>query len=222
MAHPAYLREKAQKMRREGQFTVDELAERLGLSRSTIYYWVRDIPIARKPNTGFPGRAQRLGTRAMQAKYLRLREIAYRKGQHNFHGLSQDPTFRDFVCLYIGEGYKRDRNSVALGNSDPGVIDLAYKWIRAFSRNPVTLALQYHADQNPAMLVEFWSDRLKIEPRLIRFQRKSNSGQLTGRVWRSKFGVVSVNAADTHLRSMLQAWMDQMQRQWLDSVIVGA
>jgi predicted transcriptional regulator len=33
-------------MRIERQLTIDELAERLALSRSTIYYWVRDLPDA--------------------------------------------------------------------------------------------------------------------------------------------------------------------------------
>jgi excisionase family DNA binding protein len=32
-------------MRIERKLTIDELAERLGLSRSTVYYWVRDLPI---------------------------------------------------------------------------------------------------------------------------------------------------------------------------------
>ncbi len=39
-------------MRIERQFTIDELAERLALSRSTIYYWVRDLPI---PGSGSGG-----------------------------------------------------------------------------------------------------------------------------------------------------------------------
>jgi DNA-binding XRE family transcriptional regulator len=36
MAHPAYLREKARSMRIERRLTIDELAERLALSRTTI------------------------------------------------------------------------------------------------------------------------------------------------------------------------------------------
>jgi hypothetical protein len=52
IAHAAYLREKARSMRIERQFTIDELAERLALSRSTVYYWVRDLPI---PGSGSGG-----------------------------------------------------------------------------------------------------------------------------------------------------------------------
>jgi predicted DNA-binding transcriptional regulator AlpA len=39
MAHPAYLREKARSLRVGRALTIDELAARLALSRSTIYYW---------------------------------------------------------------------------------------------------------------------------------------------------------------------------------------
>jgi DNA-binding XRE family transcriptional regulator len=38
MAHPRYLREKARSLRIKHRFTIDELAERLALPRSTIYY----------------------------------------------------------------------------------------------------------------------------------------------------------------------------------------
>ena len=38
MAYPSYLKEKARTLRRERDMTIDDLAERLALSRSTIYY----------------------------------------------------------------------------------------------------------------------------------------------------------------------------------------
>lgn len=106
MAHARYLREKARSMRIERKLTIDELAERLALSRSTIYYWVRDLPIPGSGSgTGWPAAAQRKGTIAMQRKFRLLREEAYREGIATYRELAVDPTFRDFVCLYIAEGY---------------------------------------------------------------------------------------------------------------------
>src|SRR6266511_3894702 len=122
MAYPPYLREKARQVRREKGLTIDELAARLALSRSTIYYWVRDLPIER---SGRQNRGQRLGNVAMQAKYRRLREGAYEEGRATFVALAREPLFRDFIALYIAEGSKRDRNLVALCNSDPSVVALA-------------------------------------------------------------------------------------------------
>ena len=42
----------------------------------------------------------------MLEKYRRLRDEAYR-GEGRIPELASDPTFRDLLCMYIGEGYKR-------------------------------------------------------------------------------------------------------------------
>jgi excisionase family DNA binding protein len=215
MAHAGYLREKARSMRIERQFTIDELAERLALSRSTIYYWVRDLPIPGSGSGGeWPEAARRKGTVAMQRKYRLLREAAYEQGMREYEGLAADPTFRDFVCLYIAEGYKRDRNIVSIGNSDPAVVRLSTRWMRCLSEKPPAFWIQYHVDQDLRELREFWAAELVIEPDSIHMQRKSNSNQLTGRTWRSRHGVLTVRICETRFRSALQAWMDRLRSEW--------
>jgi hypothetical protein len=128
-----------------------------------------------------------------------------------------EPSFRDFVCMYIGEGSKRCRNTVALCNSDSNVIILADFWIRRFACNPIRYSLQYHADQDLAHLKGVWGRLLRIDPQAIRTERKSNSNQLAGRSWRFRHGVLTVTASDTHFRARLQAWMDRVFEEWLDS-----
>jgi hypothetical protein len=150
----------------------------------------------------------------MQAACKRRRDEAYADGKRAFEGLAMDPTFQDFVCLYIAEGYKRDRNRVAVGNSDPAVVCLSDQWIRRFSRNRVKYALQYHADQDLPRLRAFWGRALGAEPEAIALQRKSNSNQLSGRTWRCQYGVLTVTADDTLFRSRLQAWMDCLRAWW--------
>lgn len=216
MAHAAYLREKARSMRVERHFTIDELAERLALSRSTIYYWVRDLPIPGSgPGGAWPESARRKGNRAMQRKYRLLREQAYREGLASFDELAADPTFRDFVCLYIAEGYKRRRNDVCVCNSDPAVMRLATQWIGRLTAKPPVFSIQYHADQDLDELRRFWGNTPGIDPCSIRLQRKSNSGQLASRQWRSRHGVLSALVYDTLLRSRLEAWMCRIRETWL-------
>ena len=216
MAHAKYLREKARSMRIERQFTIDELAERLALSRSTIYYWVRDLPIPGSGSGGgWPEAARRKGNRAMQRKYRVLREEAYKQGLEEYEALAADPTFRDFVCLYIAEGYKRRRHDVSICNSDPAVMRVATGWIRRLTEKRLDFSIQYHADQDLAELREFWSGTLGIDPEAIRLQRKSNSGELNRRTWRSRYGVIAVCVHDTLLRARLQAWMDLLRSEWL-------
>jgi excisionase family DNA binding protein len=216
MAHQTYLREKARKLRDEKKLTIDQIAERLALSRSTIYYWVRDMPIPGSGSGGgWPEAARRKGNKAMQAKFRALREAAYDEGLKSFDVLAaREPDFRDFVSLYIAEGYKRDRNCVSLGNSDPAVVRMCHRWIIRLADNPVDYAIQYHADQNPAELIRFWRSELRIDGAPVRLQRKSNSGQLARRNWRCPYGVLTVRSGDTLLRARLEAWMDRIKASW--------
>jgi hypothetical protein len=208
--YPAYISEKARELRLERRLSIDEIAERLAIPRTTIFYWVRDLPLGRaRANTAHAG------TRGMQAKYRRLREDAYEAGRSSFSRLAADPTFRDFVCMYIGEGSKRCRNVVALCNSDPAVIRLADTWIKQLATNPVRYALQYHADHDVEALKRFWADQVGADPHAIALQRKSNSGGLVGRAWRSVHGVLTVRAGDTLLRAKLEAWMDCARESWV-------
>lgn len=212
MAHHPSLRLKAIELRTHERLTIDVIAARLAIPRTTIYGWVRDIPIERI-HRGTPG--QRKGNAKMQAAFARKRQAAYREGLAEFEDLDAVPTFRDFVCMYIGEGYKRCRNTVSIANSDPAVVVLGARWIRRFARNPVWFQVQYHADQDVRELQRFWSESLGVVPDDIRLQRKSNSNGLSGRKWRSPYGVLTVGSNDTLLRARLQAWIDLVQESWV-------
>jgi hypothetical protein len=215
MAHPAYLREKARALRVERDLTIDEIAERLKLSRNTIFYWVRDLPLRRARGGAWPESARRRGNATVRNRYRLLRQQAYEGGLLSFDRLAVDPVFRDFVCLYLAEGYKRNRNVVSVCNSDPAVVRLVDRWICRFTRNRVGYSIQYHVDQDLESLSRFWADQLGIDPARIRLQRKSNSGKLAGRTWRSEHGVLEVSVGDTLFRAQLQAWMDRLRDAWV-------
>jgi transcriptional regulator with XRE-family HTH domain len=216
VTHPAYIREKARQMRLEKDLTIDEIAERLGISRQTIFCWVKDVPLKKPRRVDYAARAE-----ANRARFKAMRDEAYEQGFAQYDDLINEPTFRDFVCMYIGEGYKRNRNEVHLCNSDSNVLVLADYWIRRFATNPISYCLQYHADQDPDELRRFWSLLLKIDATAIRLQRKSNSNQLEGRTWRSRWGVLSIRCGDTYFRAKLQAWMDRLFEEWLHLPVVG-
>lgn len=118
------------------------------------------------------------------------------------------------MVLYIAKGYKRSRNAVRLGNSDERVVALAAGWIARLSSKRLGYELQYHADQDLDELRAFWGEVLGIDGADIRLQRKSNSGHLTGRRWRSQHGVLTVGVNDTLLRARLQAWIDYVREGW--------
>jgi hypothetical protein len=222
MAYPSYVKEKARQLRSEKKLTIDELAERLALPRTTIYHWVRDLPIPRRPATGWPDAARRKGNRAMQEKYRALREAAYDEALHFYSHLIEIASFRDFLVLFITEGHRRSRHSVSIANSDPAVVGLAVRWMRILSANRLKYSIQHHADQRLDDLRSFWAECLAIDGAEIRLLRKSNSGKLGGRVWRSPHGVLTVTTDDTYFREAMRAWTDCLRDSWLDSSRVGA
>ena len=213
VSHPAYLREKARSLRVEKGLTIDELAERLALPRTTIFYWVRDLPITHR--TARQSAAQQRRASDNSARYRERGEAAYAEGVASFPELSSDRAFRDLICLYIAEGSKRNPNRLAIGNSDPAVMVVAVEWLRRLTDRPLIFTIQQHADQDLDELRRFWGPVLDIDGGEIRFQRKSNSGQLAGRNWRSAHGVITVTVNDTLLRARLQAWIDLMRESWL-------
>lgn len=213
MAYPPYLRERARELRAEKKLSIDEIAVRLALPKTTVYYWIKDLPL---------GRARcenpHKGTQRMQAKYLRLREDAYARGLAEYDELMQVSTFRDFVVLYIAEGYKRDRNRVQIANSDDRVVAMAASWLTRLTPKRIEYSVQYHADQDLYELRAFWGTVLGIDGATITLFPKSNSGQLNGRHWRCVHGVLSMRVSDTLLRARLQAWIDRVRQDWaLDS-----
>ncbi len=198
-------------MRLDNKLTVDQIAERLDISRTTAYQWIGDLEIPRtKPRPEARRRAAEANRDRAQLKW----DVAYKAGTIQFPELVSQPTFRDFICMYIGEGYKKDRNVVSICNSDPAVLTLAERWMSQLTKQPITFALQYHADQDVPALLQFWSEKLPVEPGAIRLQRRSNSNNLTGRTWRSRYGDLTIRAGDTYLRARIQAWMDMVRADW--------
>jgi len=116
--------------------------------------------------------------------------------------------------MYIAEGSKRQRHSVEICNSDDAVLRLATARMRRLSDKPPLFSIQHHADQDIQELRKFWSRALGTPPESIRFKRKSNSGQLDGRQWRSRYGVLSVRTHDTYFRTRLQAWIECLRSEW--------
>jgi hypothetical protein len=211
-----HLRVAARKWRLDDNLSLPEICDRLSLSKGTVHHWLKGIPLQRRSRSGDNLRQEGyLGRNVLRLRGLR--EEAHRKGVIEYQSLLEsDPTFRDFIMLFLTEGSRCERNSVAIANSNPRLIQLAYHWLRRLA-NPARafdFRVQIHTDQNITELVQFWSIQLQVNPDLIRLQRKSNSGRLSGRVWRSKYGVLTVRVSDTYLRCRLEAWMTLLQDSW--------
>jgi AcrR family transcriptional regulator len=92
---------RARELRVTKKLSLNEIAERLALPKTTVYYWIADLPLER-PKRWTVG--QERAARANKEKHLQLGKAAYERGLGEYEELVRLPTFRDFVTLYIAEG----------------------------------------------------------------------------------------------------------------------
>jgi len=207
-----HLREKARVLR-QGGATLPEICERLALNKSTVYGWIKDIPI---PPTAKQSEQRRKAAQAIRQKHEAQRQKWYNEGQAEAVELLRNSQIRDFVVLYAAEGYKRNRNHVSICNSNPGIVQIAHICIRQLTNNiHIRYQLQCHVDNDVAELKRYWAKLLGIGEQQITVSRKSNAGSLRGRQWRSQYGVLTIDVGDTQLRCKIQAWLDYLQQEWL-------
>ena len=120
-------REEARRLRAEGG-TLAEIAATLGVAKSSVSLWVRDVDV--------PGPARRTGPRrrgpnALQRRKAAEIEDARRWGRDMIGRLSDRDLLIAGAALYAGEGSKRD-GRVVFANSDPRMVALFMAWLRRF------------------------------------------------------------------------------------------
>ena len=208
----SHIRAKAIEMRGRG-LSLGEICEKLSVKKTTAYYWIKGTKI---PITDKQRKCAVAAGIVTKEKHRKLRQESYEKGAIEFVDLSKAPLFRDFVLIFLTEGYRKTRNYVFVTNSNPEIVKLALFWIRKL-KNPERKCyyrIQIHKDNDEDEIKGFWAKELNVKPEEIEVSRKSNSGDMTKRNWRSVHGVMSVGTCDTYFRSKLESWMDLLQLEW--------
>ena len=118
--------EAARALRAEGH-TLADIAAKLGVSKSSVSLWVRDVPFTPSPRRHGPHRRPHP---AHKAKLRQIEELNI-QGRARIGALSEEAFFVAGVALYAGEGGKTD-GSVRFPNSDPEMVRFFCAWLRRF------------------------------------------------------------------------------------------
>jgi transcriptional regulator with XRE-family HTH domain len=144
---------------RAGGMTVPDIAAELGVSKSSVSLWVRDVPV--------PPMARRQ-TRSQTPHPHKLRRLAEieemdRRGLERLGALDEQAFLAAGAALYAGEGAKGE--GVVFANTDPALLDLHMRWIRHFfeiDEQRLRGSLYLHRGLDVAAATDFWSHRLGI------------------------------------------------------------
>ncbi len=157
--------ETARRLRGEGR-TYDEIRAELGVSKSSISLWVRDVPV--------PAAAQARRERMRRASETRWEPVRRRRDEERratkaaaaaeIGPLSDRDLFLVGVALYWAEGSKDKpydrRESVAFINSDPGVVAVYLRWLRllGIGAERWRLRVSIHETADVPAAERFWAE----------------------------------------------------------------
>ena len=163
------LRAKAREMRIEGR-TYDEIEEALGVARSSVSLWVRDLP--RPPRRKPSGDRQAYMERVCWGPRRELRDQERRDAKSlaadEIGQLTERELFIIGVALYWSEGAKDKeyslRECVTLVNSDPGLINVYLAWLDllAVDRAQLRFRVQIHESADVEAAEGFWAQLVGV------------------------------------------------------------
>jgi transcriptional regulator with XRE-family HTH domain len=145
---------RARELRAES-WTLAEIAAELGVSKSSVSLWVRDVPFVPRPrNRGAPTQRPHPLAVAKAAEVAALTEA----GLERIGTLSDRDLLIAGVALYAGEGSKTD-GAVQFANSDPRMIELFLRFLRShfvIDEARLRVRLYLHQGLDLARAQAFW------------------------------------------------------------------
>jgi hypothetical protein len=155
-------REQARRLRATG-LPLAEIAARLGVSRSSVSLWVRDVAFAPRPRVD---RGRRRAPNALQRRKQAEIDRLLAEGRRRVGRLSEREFLVAGVALYAGEGAKRD-GQILFANSDPRMVAFFCTWLRRFfqiDESRLRVRLYLHEGLDLAASTAYWSRVTGIPP----------------------------------------------------------
>ena len=198
-------KEKALQLRKKGM-SYSQIKEKLGVSKSTLSYWLRDYPLPkeriRELRDWSEQRIERCRETKRKKKETRLSSF-YREQKEEIFPLGKRDLFIAGLFLYWGEGTKTGSSTVSLSNTDPSTLLFFMQWLTKCFNVPVDkfkVKLHLYKDMSIKKETLYWSRLLNIP--IARFRKPYiKNSKTTDMTYRRKFihGTCNVIVEDARL-----------------------
>ncbi len=158
---------KAIKMRESGM-SYSQIKSELGVSKSTLSLWLRDLPLSdarlRELRDFNQVRIEKTRLKKQQKQSMRLDSVA-NKASVDIGTISNRELLIAGFFLYWAEGSKSMNASIALTNTNPQMILFFIEWMRIMgvSKGLLRVSLQLYSDMDPEKQLSYWSKKLRID-----------------------------------------------------------
>jgi len=160
-------------LRKHG-ISIKQIADTLGVSKSTVSVWCRDIRLSDKALCRLSNAGKERSTAALLAYSESKRELRQKKtsenqkcGKNSLGTLTKRDRYCIGLGLYWGEGYKQGNREFGFTNSDPAMMSFYITWLQqvfSVSKQDLILRVSINAQHtNRVTEVEtYWSNKLDI------------------------------------------------------------
>lgn len=164
------LRKKAIELRLQG-YTYGQIKRELGLPKSTLSDWLRNLSLtikqiellSKNKTISKDLRIERFRSTMRDKRISKLGKIITEQ-EKSLLPLSKKELFIAGLFLYLGEGNKQ-RNIVAISNTNPIVIQFAKYWMTKILKvpaNKLKVRLHLYSDMDINEKIDYWSNLLSI------------------------------------------------------------
>ncbi len=213
---------KAQELRKKG-WGINEIAQRLKISKSTISVWCRNIALTsaqikrlteKQTSKSYKGRLK--GLEKIRQRRLQEIELLRKQGIREVGKLSKKEFFVAGIAIYWSEGYTAPVNyEVGLTNSDPKMILFMLEWFKKCCKvSDDMFSLRVGINQihkNRVKKVEkYWSQLTNIP--LSQFNKISLKKAKIRKIYKNHnehFGTLRIKVRKgTKLRRKIDGWIE--------------
>jgi len=220
---PSRIKAEAVSLRKRG-YSYNIIAEKLGVSKSSLSGWLKEIPYS--PNNRVLQRIKAGPIKSAQRRHnqkvadiLEIKSFAKKE----LGNLSKRDIWLVGIGLYIGEGSKLFE-STRIINSDPQVIRLAVRWFKeicGLREENITIAIHIYPDNDIEKCIRYWSKTTGLSKGQFRKtqidKRKGKSGKKHRKL---PFGTAHLSIvakqnkeAGVMLNRRIMGWIDSVYEQ---------
>jgi hypothetical protein len=172
--------------------SMNTIANKLGCSANQVVYWMDKHSIKRRTIS--------------DAIYLHSNPNGDPFKITKVKSVEEAELFGIGIGLYWGEGNKRNKHSVRLGNTDPGIIKIFMRFLIELcgvDKNKLKFGLQIFSDTNPEVAKNFWVQELTVNHEQFTKVIVTKSRGAGTYLRKSEHGVITVQFHNYKLRDII-------------------
>ncbi len=210
--------QRARMLRQQG-WSIKAIAEHLGVSRSSVSRWVRDITLTEEQQELLRNKRPKLHReKARQTRLAReemRREKEREKARELYEQFKKEPLFMAGLVGYWAEGSKTCGH-LRVANTDPCFLKVMMRWLMqygAIRKEDFTLSVYMHTDLGitEEECRKFWEEQLGLP--ITRLYWKENKGH-NYRRRRSYFGTAYLKVKRSgRLLEYIKEWIRCMSKE---------